>query len=113
MLIPNCRRVDGMINSQGVELNPWYMLFSRTDLGTTVLPEKHRPRYRNVFGGVLNSFSSAKQGSIASGRGASWCKLSYLITRVRARVDRCEEQAGGCSEATLPWMLFLDSLARS
>jgi len=54
-------------------------------------------------------FSSAKQGSIASGRGASWCKLSYLITRVRARVDRCEEQVGGCSEATLPWMLFLDS----
>ena len=54
-------------------------------------------------------FSSAKQGSIASGRGASWCKLSYLIARVRARVDRCEEQAGGCSEATLPWMLFLDS----
>jgi hypothetical protein len=24
-------------------------------------------------------FTGAKQGSIASGRGASWCKLSYLI----------------------------------
>ena len=62
-------------------------------------------------------FSGAKQGSIAAGRGASWCKLSYLITRVRAHVDRCDEQAAkrhsfppaNCSEATLPWMLFLDS----